>query len=245
MQSVFFNIILSLLFVSISIPINAQNVMDSEGAIVRTDTSSKSIYLFFTGHELIDGFEYVLNVLDKHDAKGSFFFTGDFIRSYSDLVQEIDTKGHFVGAHSDKHLLYCDWTNRDSLLLSESDIKTDIADNLKELSRLDIHPKYFMAPYEWHNKKVVELASELNQTTVNFSSGTRSNADYTTPDLPNYISSDDILKSIYNYESSNKMNGFHLLIHPGTTHERKDKFYLKLDELITKFTNQGYSFSRL
>lgn len=220
-------------------------MIDSEGAIVRSDTSKSNIYLFFTGHELIDGFEHVINVLDKHDIKGSFFFTGDFVRSYENLVTEIATKDHFVGAHSDKHLLYCDWTNRDRHLLSESSIKKDISDNLIALEKLDIHPMYFMAPYEWHNKKVVELASELNQIAVNFSSGTRSNADYTTPDLPNYMSSNEILESIYNYESSNNLNGFHLLIHPGTTPEREDKFYLKLDELITKLKKKGYSFSKL
>src|SRR5690554_5138933 len=200
--------------------------------MVRSDTSKNNVYLFFTGHEFVDGFDHVLSVLDKQEVKGSFFFTGDFIRSYEDLVKDIAKSGHFVGAHSDEHLLYCDWTKRDSLLHTEDRIKDDILQNLKILEKLDIHPKYFMPPYEWYNKKVVEIASEVNQITVNFSTGTRSNADYTTPDMPNYISSNDILESIYSYESSNNLNGFHLLIHSGTSPQREDKFYLKLDELI-------------
>jgi len=99
-----------------------------------------------------------------------------------------------------------------------------------------------MPPYEWYNKKVVHIASQLDQITVNFSSGTRSNADYTTPDMPNYISSNDILESIYSYLSLNSMNGFHLLIHPGTSPRRKDKFYLHLDQLISKLKKEGYQF---
>ncbi len=235
---------LSFLFFLINISLYAQSIVDKEGAVVRSDTLNKSIYLCFTGHDHVEGFEYVINVLNKQKVKGSFFLTGDFVRNNEDIVKDIAKNGHFVGAHSDKHLLYCDWTKRDSLLHSENRIKKDILQNLHVLKKLEIYPKYFMPPYEWYNKKVVEIASELNQITVNFSSGTRSNADYTTPDMPNYISSNDILESIYNYLSSNSMNGFHLLIHPGTSPKRKDKFYLRLDELITKLKKEGYQFSK-
>ena len=99
-----------------------------------------------------------------------------------------------------------------------------------------------MPPYEWYNRKVVEIAQELNQITVNFSPGTQSNADYTTPNMPNYISSNDILESIYKYEKSNGMNGFHLLIHPGTSPLRKDKLYLHLDKLVSDLKEKGYQF---
>ncbi len=221
----------------------AQSIVDKEGAIVRSDTLKKNIYLCFTGHDHAEGFEYVISVLDKQKVPGSFFLTGDFVRNYEALVKTIAKNGHFVGAHSDKHLLYCDWTKRDSLLHSEKQIKKDISQNLQALKKLGIRPKYFMPPYEWYNKKVVEIASQLNQITVSFSSGTRSNADYTTPDMHNYISSNDILESIYRYQSLNSMNGFHLLIHPGTSPKRKDKFYLKLDGLITKLKQEGYQFS--
>lgn len=215
-----------------------------EGAIVRSDTLKNNIYLCFTGHDYVEGFEYVMNVLNKQKVKGSFFLTGDFVRSNKDLVKTIAKNGHFVGAHSDKHLLYCDWTKRDSLLHSENRIKEDILQNLNALKKLEIHPKYFMPPYEWYNQKVVEIASQLNQITINFSSGTYSNADYTTPDMPNYIASNNILESINNYLELNSMNGFHLLIHPGTSPKRKDKFYFQLDELITKLKKKGYQFSK-
>ena len=235
---------LSFLFFLINISLYAQSIVDKEGAIVRSDTLKKNMYLCFTGHDHVEGFEYVLSVLNKQKVKGSFFLTGDFVRSYEDLVKEIAKNGHYVGAHSDKHLLYCDWYNRDSLLHSENHIKEDILQNLLALKKLGILSTYFMPPYEWYNQKVVEIASQLNQITVNFSHGTRSNADYTTPDMPNYISSNDILESIYSYQSLNSMNGFHLLIHPGTSPKRKDKFYLHLDGLITKLKKEGYQFSK-
>lgn len=228
----------------INITLYGQNVIDEAGALVRSDTLQKNIYLCFTGHDQVEGFDHVLMVLKNQDVKGSFFLTGDFIRRNGNLVKRMAENGHYLGAHSDKHLLYCDWTKRDSLLHSEQRIRNDISRNLKALRKLGIYPTHFMPPYEWYNKKVVDIASQLNQITMNFSSGTRSNADYTTPDMPNYISSEAILESIHRYRALHGMNGFHLLIHPGTHPKRKDKFYLKLEGLITDLKEEGYQFSR-
>jgi peptidoglycan/xylan/chitin deacetylase (PgdA/CDA1 family) len=222
----------------------AQSKIDQHGAIIRSDTSQKKIYLCFTGHDFDDGFSHVLAVLDSQQVSASFFLTGDFVRSHRALVQEIAAAGHFVGAHSDKHLLYCDWRKRDSLLHSPAIIRKDIQDNLLELAELNIHPDYFMPPFEWHNQAVVEIAQSLGQLTVNFSPGTYSNADYTTPDLSNYLSSTSILERIYTYETQNSMNGFHLLIHPGVNPRRVDKLYLHLTDMILYFRERGYGFAR-
>jgi peptidoglycan/xylan/chitin deacetylase (PgdA/CDA1 family) len=226
------------------ISLDAQDIIDKEGAIIRSDTSSHNIYLCFTAHDYDEGFDHVLGVLARQKIHASFFLTGDFVRNHKILVKSLVSQGHYVGAHSDQHLLYCDWIKRDSLLHSINTIKADIQHNLKALHDLEIYPIYFMPPFEWYNKKVVEIAATLNQKTINFTSGTRSNADYTTPDMSNYRSSKDILKSIYQYESSNNMNGFHLLIHPGVSPLRKDKLYLHLDTLITYFKEKGYGFER-
>ena len=224
--------------------LHAQPGIDSHGAIVRSDTSAKTIYLCFTGHDYNEGFGHVRQVLEKQEVKASFFLTGDFVRNNRALVKSLAKEGHYVGAHSDKHLLYCDWSRRDSLLHPPDTIKADIARNLQELHVMGIRPDYFMPPYEWYNQKVVEIAHELNQQTVNFSPGTRSNADYTTPDLPNYLSSQAILESIYTYEKQHGMNGFHLLIHPGTSPARSDKLYLHLEEIIGYLKGKGYRFGR-
>jgi len=56
-------ITLSLLFFLINGSLYAQTVVDKEGAMVRSDTMKKNIYLCFTGHDYVDGFEHVLRVL--------------------------------------------------------------------------------------------------------------------------------------------------------------------------------------
>ncbi|MFT4567886.1 MAG: peptidoglycan/xylan/chitin deacetylase (PgdA/CDA1 family), partial [Saprospiraceae bacterium] len=70
---------LGILFIIINISLCAQSIVDKEGAIVRSDTLNKKIYLCFTGHDHIEGFEHVLSVLNKQKVKGSFFLTGDFV----------------------------------------------------------------------------------------------------------------------------------------------------------------------
>ncbi|WP_296705846.1 polysaccharide deacetylase family protein [Algoriphagus sp.] len=238
--------VLFLLLLSLAGSLNllAQKKYDNQGALIRSDQSQQSIYLMFSGHDFYEGFEHVLSVLEKKNIKGSFFLTGDFVRKHSDLIQRMVAEGHFIGAHSDKHLLYNAWENRDSLLHSREVIKKDISDNLIELRKLGLEPSLFLPPYEWYNQKVVEIARELGQETINFSPGTRSNADYTTPEMSNYLGSNEILESIYTYESANGMNGFHLLIHPGTSPERTDKLYFNLDSLIADLMEKGYSFEK-
>ena len=227
-----------------SLSLSAQRIRDDFGAWVRSDTLKHELYLCFTGHDYFEGFEHVLSTLEEHQIEASFFLTGDFVRNHTELVKRIAKEGHYVGAHSDKHLLYCDWSHRDSLLHTPEAIQRDIQNNLAALVELDIFPVYFMPPYEWYNRQVVEIAQNLFQITINFSPGTRSNADYTTPEMPNYISSEEILESIYTFEEREGMSGFHLLIHPGTSPARTDKLYMHLDELINHFKAKGYQFSR-
>ena len=137
------------LFICFARVLNAQEQYDEFGAMVRSDLQKREIYLCFTGHDFNEGFDYVTFVLGKEKIKASFFLTGDFIRNNTDLVIRLDSAGHYIGAHSDQHLLYCDWEKRDSLLDSTSTIKSDIFKNIQVLADLGIQADYFMPPYEW------------------------------------------------------------------------------------------------
>ncbi len=224
-------------------------VKDEFGCIYRSDTSRKVIYLVFTAHDFIDGKETIIQTLNKNKVKASFFFTGDFYRKYPEIIKKLMKDNHYLGAHSNKHLLYCDWNKRDSMLVSDNELVDDLRANYLEMKKLGINrnkAKYYIPPYEWYNAHVVKLCKDEGITVVNFSPGTSSNADYTTPTMKNYKSSSEILDKIYHYEKTkpNGLNGFHLLVHFGTDAERTDKLYYYLDEIIRHFTKLGYSFNR-
>ena len=223
---------------------------DTQGAIIRGDLSKKTIALVFTGDEFADGGPAILKTLKKHRVQASFFLTGNFYAKpeFRSLIRNLRKSGHYLGAHSDKHLLYADWTKRDSLLVTEDEFKTDMLENYKKMLEFGVHSKdapYFIPPYEWYNRKIVSWATDLGLQLINFSQGTRSSADYTYPEMgKSYRSSAEIYDSIINYEQSDPhgLNGFILLVHIGTDPRRTDKFYNKLDQLLTELKAKQYMF---
>ncbi|MES2518564.1 MAG: glycoside hydrolase family 9 protein [Bacteroidota bacterium] len=231
----------------------SQRKMISEkklGGITRMNPAQKTIYLAFTGHEFGDGAEEIAKVLTKYQIKGNFFFTGDFLRNplFKKPIQSLIKQKHYVGCHADKHLLYAPWEAQDSLLVTKSQFVNDLNANFEALQGFGVsksQARFFMPPYEWYNEKISDWSSEMGISLVNFTAGTSSNADYTTPDMRNYLSSEKILSNILNYEKSQKngLNGFILLSHIGVSPARTDKFYLKLNELIGTLKAKGYTFS--
>lgn len=227
--------------------------MDAHGAIIRGDVSEKKIALVFTGDEFADGGQSIRQSLQKHQAKASFFFTGNFYGnpSFSKLIKDLKKDGHYLGAHSDKHLLYCDWTKRDSLLVTQKQFREDLKANYQKMAKYGIRKQdapYFLPPYEWYNRSITNWTSQEGLQLVNFTPGTRSAADYTWPEMGNrYVSTETILQSILAHEAKdpNGLNGFMLLLHIGTDPRRTDKFYHQLDELLTQLQQKGYQFVRL
>ena len=223
------------------------------GGLERADTTEKNIYLTFTGGDFNDGGKWISRVLQDKGVPAHFFFTGDFYRSPENkkLIKKLRKKGHYLGPHSDKHLLYASWTNRDSLLVSKEEFTSDLKNNYQVMEAFGINKKeaiFFMPPYEWYNQQISDWTDELGLILINYTPGTRSSADYTTPDMGNrYIGSQEIYERILSFEStsSSGLNGFILLIHIGTAAERTDKFYYRLEDLITELENRDYQFKQL
>lgn len=223
------------------------------GGLERADTTLKHIHLVFTGGDYYEGGHLVKRILKREKVSAHFFFTGDFYRNTKTqrLIKQLKSHGHYLGPHSDKHLLYAPWENRDSLLVSKEEFRSDLLNNYEAMASFGIEREaatLFMPPYEWYNQKISDWTEELGLRLINFTPGTRSNADYTTPDMgARYINSEDIYQRILNYEhrSSNGLNGFILLIHIGTHPDRTDKFYYKLPQLIEELRKRGYRFTLL
>ena len=227
-------------------------ITDPNGALVRKNINRKEIYLIFSADEYGEGAGHILNILSENKAGGSFFLTGKFLRNPENApaVRRIISDNHFLGPHSDNHLLYASWENRDSLLVSKSIFQSDLKANYKELKkrRADLSgTRYFLPPYEWYNSVIASWTADMGVKLINFSPGTGTNADYTTPDLQNYKSSEELLNRLKSFEAADPdgLNGAFILIHLGTHPDRTDKFYYKLDEIIKYFSSKGYEFTRL
>lgn len=220
--------------------------------ITRGDTSRKQLAIVFTGDEFGDGGPVIARTLKNKGIKASFFLTGRFYSTaaFYTTIKQLKEDGHYLGAHSDQHLLYCDWTKRDSLLVTQKEFDADLLRNYARMKNFGIEATaapYFLPPYEWYNDSIASWTNQAGFQLINYTPGTISHADYTTPDMKNYRSSDQILQSIYSYNqrSSNGLNGFVLLLHIGTANQRTDKLYNRLDELINYLTREGYELVKI
>ena len=223
------------------------------GAIIRGDTTQKKIALVFTGDEFGDGGDFIAEALHNQDIKGSFFLTGNFYRNknFSRIIDMLRANGNYLGSHSDRHLLYCDWNKRDSLLVTKEEFLSDLKSSYSELQKSGIgrdQALFFLPPYEWYNDTISYWVRQAGLKIINFTPGTRSNADYTYPEMgKGYIDSRSIRDSIMTFEEREPsgLNGFILLLHIGTDPRRTDKFYFYLPQLITTLKLRGYQFVRI
>lgn len=252
-----------------------------DGGVVRGPKDEKKIALVFTGHEYAEGAETILTSLAKHHAKASLFLTGDFLANtnFSALIQRAIDDKHLIGPHSDKHLLYCSWGDRKTLVSREA-FRQDLQENQNKIFQVfvknqippgkqnqnatfprygppvwangppeivDYQARYFLPPFEYYNPEIVRWTMNMGLTLINFTPGTRSNADYTGEADKNFVSSQVIFDSIVKKEREDPhgLNGFILLLHLGAGPGRKDKFHHRFGELLDYLAGKGYQFVRV
>ena len=205
----------------------------------------------FTGDEYADGGNSIAQALKEQGVKASFFFTGRFYWNphFKSIIQRLRKDGHYLGAHSDQHLLYNDWGNRDSLLVTRDSFTHDLLKNYEAMGSLGIRKSeapYFLPPFEWYNDSIAVWTGQLGLQLINYTPGTLSAADYTTPVMKNYRSTDTIYQSIISYNrSAAGLNGFILLLHIGTDPARKDAFYHRLPLLLRRLKREGFQLLRI
>ncbi len=230
----------------------SENLSYLKGAIVRGDSTRPVLSLIFTGDQFGDGAKHIRKTLKQEEVLASFFLTGNFYSNpkFTRIIKKLYGDGHFLGAHSNRHLLYCDWVQRDSLLVSKEEFKHDLLENYGKMKEFGIEKeeaRYFLPPYEWYNDSIAKWTANLGFLLVNMTHGTLSHADYTTPAMKNYRSSTEIFQSIIRFEEQNSsgLNGFLLLMHIGTDPTRTDKLYHYLGPLIKHLKKRGYQFERI
>jgi endoglucanase len=221
-----------------------------QGAIIRGNVANRNISLVFTGDEYFDGLSFISKTLRGSGVKGGFFFTGNLYQNKKaqKLIKTLKNEGHYMGAHSDKHLLYNDWKNRDSLLVAKDSLQNDLKNNYKKMEAVGIGEKnkLFIPPFEWWNNTIAKWLEEDGVQLLSFTPGIPTNADYTFPEMgKSYKSSETILTKLFEKESTEGLNGAIILVHVGTDPRRKDKLYNQLPEMIQKLKAKGYQFVRI
>ena len=108
------------------------------------------------GEEYIEG---ILNVLETHQAKATFFITGRWAKKFPDLTRQIAKAGHEIGNHGFSH------PHPDQI--SKEKNQQEILETEKEIKKsTEIKTVLFAPPYGEHSTVVLQAASELGYKTI-------------------------------------------------------------------------------
>lgn len=222
------------------------------GAITRGARDAKVMAIVYTGGYYADGGTIILNELKTRGHKASFFFTGDFLRraEFKPIIERIRDEGHYLGAHSDKHLQYASWDSPPRLLVTRAQFDEDLTRNLVEIERFGIpreRARFFLPPYEHYTPEIAEWTAARGMVLHNFTPGTRSHLDYLEDGAASYLSAPKIIETILTRETAlDGLRGFLLLMHIGASPGRTmDRLHDHLGALLDELARRGYRFVRV
>ena len=104
----------------------------------------------------------ILDLLDKYNAKATFFLVGIWVDKYPELVKEIAARGHEIGNHSDSHPYMTK--------ISESKMRQELkgmSDKVEAL--IGTRPTLFRPPYGDYNNAVVSVSRDEGYEVVQWS----------------------------------------------------------------------------
>ena len=101
----------------------------------------------------------LLDLLDRYQAKATFFVIGRFVRECPDLVKETAARGHLIGNHTEAH--------RNLTWLSPSQVTVELRLCHHAITNAVGAPaKWFRPPYGFRNPWVIPAATELGCKTA-------------------------------------------------------------------------------
>jgi len=101
----------------------------------------------------------LLDLLNRYNAKATFFLIGQYVRECPELVQEVAARGHVVGNHTETH------PNLFRRSLREIRIELRLCHDAIS-NALGSPPKWFRPPFGLRNPWVIPAARELGYRTV-------------------------------------------------------------------------------
>ncbi len=101
----------------------------------------------------------LLDLLDRYNAKATFFLIGRYVRECPELVKETIARGHLVGNHTETH--------PNLFRLTPKEIRIELRLCHDAISNaLGSPPKWFRPPFGMRNPWVIPAARELGYRTV-------------------------------------------------------------------------------
>ena len=180
-------------------------------------TDKKQISISFDAAWGADDTIQILDVLDKHNVKTTFFMTGGWVSTYPDMVKEIYSRGHDLGNHSENH--------KQMSKLDTASQKEEIMSVHQKIEELTGYNCFlFRPPYGDYNSELINTIYGCNHYPVQWDVDSLDWKDYGV---------ENIIKTVTTHKALG--NGSIILMHNGA------KFTADaLDTVLTNLEQQGY-----
>ncbi len=188
-------------------------------------TNEKVLYLTFDAGYENGNTPAILDALKKHHVPAAFFVVGNYLETSPDLVKRMMEEGHIVANHTYHHPDMSGISSREAFYKELTDLETKYT----EITGLTM-PKYYRPPQGKYSEENLKMAKELGYTTFFWSLA--------------YV-------DWYQDKQPTREEAFEKLlgrIHPGAIvllHSTSSTNASILDELLTKWTEMGYTFKSL
>ena len=189
------------------------------------DTSQKVLYLTFDAGYENGCTEKILDTLKKHQVSAAFFLVGNYIQRNADLVRRMVEEGHTVGNHTMHHYDMSKISDKETFAKELQDLEA----LYKETTGQEL-PKYYRPPQGIYSEENLKMAQELGYKTVFWS---LAYVDWNNDAQP--TAGEAFAKLLPRTHS-----GAVVLLH--STSKTNAEI---LDELLTKWEEEGYRFGTL
>ena len=192
------------------------------------DPNEKAVYLTFDDGPIPEVTPWVLDLLDKHNIKATFFMVGDNIRKHPDEFRMVVERGHRIGNHTFNHIRGFEYTAKNYLGNTEQakifmEMGGDINCNVEKV----LYPLLFRPPHG-HMFANQYLTLKRTYKIVMW--------DLVTRDYSKWMTADDVLNNVKRYAR----NGSIITFHDST--KSIDKLRYALPEALKWLKEQGYEF---
>lgn len=185
--------------------------------IYSVDTTEKRISLSFDAAWGAEDFYRIMETLEKHGTKVTFFMTGGWVKENPECVKYLAEHGHDLGNHSEHHY--------DMTTISEAEMRqeiTSVHEKVKELTGYEMF--LFRPPYGAYDNNVIRMVSSLNYYPIQWSVDSL--------DWKNY-GTESVIDTVCNHKALGP--GAIILCHNGAKYTAE-----ALDTLLTRLEEKGF-----
>lgn len=188
--------------------------------IYSVETPEKKVAVTFNCAWAADDIPKILEILEKYEAKATFFILGNWAKDNPSAVKMIAEKGHEIGTHSNTH--------PDMAKLSEEEIRRELLRSCENIERAGGGtPNLFRAPSGSYSNTLVKTAEEMGFRMIQWDTDSRDWKDH---------SAEEMVESV----TKNVREGSIILFHSG-----KENTLAALPQILEILKNGGYEFIKV